>query len=887
MKNNNDKIQKELTIIESYIKGEPRLKELFLTLPTATIEVYNLTTENYASKQYDDINSQNKIIPHGFYGLLELSIRKNGILQTLKTYNHEIKLIAETMNMETKDLITLIKDIKDPLKESLPEHNRRLKSQAELKEIIRKFTSKYKESYIKSIIAERKKALQPHITFFKKSKVKYSIEDFINYILKSKSYNIEIITSYIARKFNIELNETQLEELIKASFTPNYMESIEQVLNTNISKPHFFDYFKANKTCNRLKHNYESKLNNQLANCSNIEKEAIYKIILYRTKIKRAKINEESLEFIALKALVHSANLNLAEEISTIMSKCEDCKVILENGTFIFDVPKILTKEERADCIAYTRYLKSIKGIHNIIQKEYAYQKNQLQLLVDNSESFASQNQENYTIDITPWFKHEKIKELLLQINTLNINILSEKEFAILKDLLLNKGLLWAYISGNIETSTISVIINNFQYIVKYCQIDKLTNENLNEIIRKAYLYVYADDILIGLIGPENVSKIINYNQFLGVPITNEIIRKRLNSILDLAVRSERYQTSSLPFDCNVTLGNYTLSRYYNNDPKVFISGIETKTCFFVSVNENDFFIYSLLSKDGYVIKITNDKGELVARASCFRRNNILMINGIRWKNNKVIPENQEEFTEILQITNLVKLMAKKLINMTKDDDCPIDYVVCNRAGILENPYFEGAFEVLNPILFHEPINVYDDEWQRFIHLYDDAEEQFLQEAPYNPNHSFTTDFGDHYPALLIASRDNRALVRPFDISRNDQPDTYIRPRHSIKIYMKDEITEEILNRINRLRALSCFIGPKEEIQEKRYNYRLITNIENIESVILGDDWVILNYVDNIQKVFYAKENILAINEVAKFITDGESPTEQGVKLYHILRKQN
>lgn len=875
-------INDEFAIILPFLKDNKRLIELFQTVPVASIDVFNMTAENYANHSYEQINAADQIIPHGFYGILEHEIRLNGLITTLKKYDREINLIAETMKMPVSELKIIIKDIREPKIDTLVERQKRNKAQADLKEIIRKFTSIYKETYIKKIIEERKKTLEPHIIPKKsKEKLKLSVADFISRIQNDEI--IRGIKSYITKHFNLTISNDTVSKLIYASFESDYITAIKNILGVNISEPEDFEYYKSNKNGNRLKNNYERKLNNQVQNRTDLEKETILKIITYRTKCKRTKTNEDTPEYNQLKALIKAEDLYLTEEISAVMSKCEDCTLSLDDGHFTFTIPKVLTKKQTTACQKYLGFLKRVKGIHNIIQEEYAH-RNKTYQLANSDPSNIDPNAEQQ-IDITPWYTSDKIIRLLSKINLRKLIDLSNENFVLLKDLLLNKGLLWAYLSDNFSLKDTAIIINNFEYISKYCEIEKLTSDNLNEITKKAYLYGYADEVLIGLIGIDNVAKIINYNQFAGVTVTDEVIKKRLNKVTDLAVRSERYNQSSLPFDCNIKLGNYTLSRYLNNDPAIFTSGIDTKTCFFVSVNENDFFFYSLIHKDGYVLKITNEKGEIIARASCFRKNNVLMINGIRCKNNKVVPENQEELKEMIRLVDLIKLMAQKMINMTKDDECPIDYVVCNRAGILENSYFEDHFEKLNPVLFNEPVNVYSDEWQKFVHLYDNEEEQLLQEVPNNPEHSFTTDFGDHYPALLIASRDYRGLLSPRDISINDQPDTYRRPRQTPQVYMKDEITDDILAKINRIRALTCFIGEKKIIEEKRRKYRLINDTSDIESIVLGEDWVIIYYLDKRIRIHYANQIKSSIMESSRYIKD-KNYNENGVKLYYIPHKK-
>ena len=244
------------------------------------------------------------------------------------------------------------------------------------------------------------------------------------------------------------------------------------------------------------------------------------------------------------------------------------------------------------------------------------------------------------------------------------------------------------------------------------------------------------------------------------------------------------------------------------------------------------------------------------------------MINGIRWKNNKVNPESQEEMQQMTEVIRLVELMSKKMIELTTQDKCPIDYVVCNKAGILENSELENRFmfENINSELFTTPINIYDDDWKDFVTLYDNEPEQMLQEVSVTPNKCFTTDFGNHYPALLISSRNYMPLTSPKHISYDDQPSTYVRPRRFVKEYISAEINDDILKRINRIRALACYSGTREEIQEKRNNYRLIKDTKNIKSIIIGDDWVIIISYSNKYQVYFAKNDATSKEEARRYI---------------------
>lgn len=840
------------------------LSQLFNQIPEMTIETYKKSASIYATKKYDELVIANKTIPHSFYSIIEDSIKNNGLLKTIRTYDKELNLICEVMEMDLADLKKILLSLRPVTNPSLSQQNEIQAARAKLKEIIRRATSKFKERYIKGIITEKTEQLKKTTKKIDNTpKNIFSSDIFISHTMSTPIVR-QRIESIIFDKLGIVVDEKTLKQIITATSKKNYKNDMTEILG--IKKPDCYEDFLKAKDINRLNNNFAPKLNKIFKEASQEEKELILKILKYKAQCKKALTNQDSDEFLRIKTLIKKCDMELFEEISSVMVKANS-SIELVNGTFKFTVVSTLTNEERQECMNYNHQLKAIRSIHNAIYSLYKQQTFVLNVFMNMTSSSSATEENQYQVDKDKWLNVDMVKSLIERINTDSLSSLSNSAFTFLKKFLIKDGLLWAYLAGNIELDEIAKIINNFQSIYSCLEKDKITIENISEIIKNANLYDYVDDISIGLVGLDILSKVINYNQFSGVAVTPDDIRKRIRKVIDLSVRSERTRTSSLPFNCDVKNNEYSLKRYHNNDPQIFTSGIDTKTCFFVSVNENDFFFFSLLHKDGYVIKIVDKDENLIARATCFRKNNVLLINGIRFINNKVIPDNQEDLKQFASVINLVQLMAKKIINITAQDECPIDYVVCNKAGILENDYFSNSFESINSDLFREPINVYSDYWDRFVHLYDQEEEQLLQEVPYSPNTSFTTDFGNHYPAIMIASRNNMGLTSPRNISLNDQPETYTRTRSVPEEYIGDEIDEQTLARINRIRALACFTGTKEEQEQKKKAYKLLKDAKDIKNIVLGSDWFIITLPNDNYITIYANETAEALKESESYIS--------------------
>lgn len=862
------KIEQTIKEITEYIGENERLNLLFTSQPKITIDVYRKTSLFIAEKEYEEHERKQSTIPHGFYQILENEMAQYGALKTLKKYEREIQTIANIVNMPVNELKKIILNVRhDQNKPQLSQGV--LAARNTLKEIIRKATAKYKESFIKRIIDEKLELLKKYTFSKEKTKNTYQlpVHNFIESITTNPILS-ETLSSYIAQKIGIIPSSNQIEETILASFEENYVDLLKRIYK--IETPSCFNAFIKNKAYIRLKQYYEPKLNKFFKNSNDKEKERIIEVLKAKTKLKELS-QKDNLEYQRtkkrLKSIIpHDFQITL-EEISTLLIEA-NCELVLKNGQLFFDIQSKVSKEEIKECKEYIKKEKALKNIHDFIFRYYINQNQLINSLVKQSPTPLSAIEENYYINTDYWFSKEKIIKAIDAIDKEKIERMSKKDFNLLKKFLLEDGLLWAYIANNIDLTTFAKIINNFESIIACSSIEEITIENLKNIIKKANLYDYANDLIIGLLGADITAKIINYNQFSGVNVSDEIIYSRLRKAVDLSVRSEKINTSSLPFNCDVKKNNYKLSRYMNNDPAIFTSGIDTKTCFFISVNENDFFFYSLLNKNGYVIKITDKDNHLVARATCFRKNNVLMINGIRCKNNKVIASSQEETNEMIEIVELVKLMAQKMIELTSQDECPIDFVVCNKAGILENDDIDNAFrfENVNPDFFREPINIYEQDWEEFVHTYD-GKEQLLQEVPYTPNKSFTTDFGNHYPAILVASRNNMGFLSVRDISLKDQPPTYKRPRKPIEEYISAEINQEILAKINRIKALYCFIGEPNIQQEKQKNFKLIKSKSEIKNVVIGDDWCIILTSDDRYELYFTRFTIEGKKEILKYIT--------------------
>ena len=849
------------------------VRSLFCKVPNSSIASYKKTLAFNATKEY---SKAKKNLPNNFFSLLEESLNTNGALRTYKMYEEDFEKMEGFFGVEKKYFVDLLKSLLETKNSQA-----RYKIIETFKTYIRGYNSKAK-SHFQKVYTEKCLNNLKSICYKNESVAdqntnkEYTFMDFINDIKENNTQLYDNILEYMSLTSNIVIDDIY-EDVFKAI---NDNENIDVFLNLfAIYKPLDYDenYVKKCKIVNRLNDNFKPILNSEEYSIE--YKQALVEYI--NKKLEGSTINDELSSKISKKDKIHTEVLcGALKKLDGAVSLVDDQIII--NHCVIRNTALI----ERYRL--FDEKIASVSTFINDCKKRWIEEKNK-KLKPQTKRSVVMTNlfdDASYTINDESYIHFKDLKALIDNINISKLELLTKDEFESLKTLLNDNYLLFSYLIGNITLDDILLIINNYSSIVYYVKSHNMNANDIDSLLKIAKTFTYVSDLEIALIGYENLVKIINYNQFAGLDVTEETIRNRIDKAVYLTIKSELTSKSSLPYDISAEYNGLKLERYLNNDPNALVSGVETKTCFFMSVNENDFFFYSFLNKNGFIVKIVDEQGNFVARASCFRRNNILMINGIRLKNNEIVPRNKDQKELMKKIVSLIEIMSEKLIYATSGDMCPIDYVVCNKAGILEYNEFDNKYEMIDFKLIREPINIYDKDWQEFISI-NDENPNMLQEAPINPKTSFTTDFGDNYPAILIKSRDNRGLLKPSDISLKDEEAVYDRPKMPTKVYTPAEITPNLLAKINRIRALYTYIGSVNRKQNARDTFRLLKSFETISKFVISEDWVCIIYKDRTYDTYYTNYDKLDYQEFQKYLSLEKINSPSGAKTYlRSLRKK-
>ena len=74
-----------------------------------------------------------------------------------------------------------------------------------------------------------------------------------------------------------------------------------------------------------------------------------------------------------------------------------------------------------------------------------------------------------------------------------------------------------------------------------------------------------------------------------------------------------------------------------------------------------------------------------------------------------------------------IKILAQRLIDLTTNNNCPIDFVCTNMAGILESHQFWEDKEQIPEHIITNPIDTYNDDFAHFISLFNEHSEYLSQ----------------------------------------------------------------------------------------------------------------------------------------------------------------
>lgn len=331
---------------------------------------------------------------------------------------------------------------------------------------------------------------------------------------------------------------------------------------------------------------------------------------------------------------------------------------------------------------------------------------------------------------------------------------------------------------------------------------------------------------------------------------TNENPKEIIENAVELFAMRAKRSSSTVPY-LDGACGNYRYETYDPLDETLFLAGLDTDACFRVCGNDNDFFHYCALDKNGFVIKFTDSEGNFVARAGGFRNGNAVYFNQLRtiYDESGIGFEGKNE-SEKKEIIEAFKKACEEIVlvsqsNLREKDK--IDFVFVTKSYSLDKCNATVSNSVKD-VIGENPMDTESEDWNYFVDNVNNLDES-------DSDGYFYTDY-DGYPILCIAGIKKAKELVPGDIVKGDVPALYERKRE--KIVSTDSLTLELKDKLNRIRAICSYLD--DEFFEGVHPYSGAT-------YYVGDNWYIAwkegEMVESclIEEDEYAKEEFRAMYE--------------------------
>ena len=743
------------------VENKKILSDILSIPPILSISSYKHYLRYKAQNEWEIYRNKNEKYYNNLFQNITESLFHYGIDETIRKYNDVFDEIEKVTGKSKRKIINFVtnyyngKRSCDPIMFSNASSN--------LKTTIKSFNSASKSNfetkYINDNLAKLKNCFAMNVNLNYENR-KMDVNKFISIIVNNNEIR-NTIKILILEKFNYTVDNRELSNIIANIINKDNEKNFEFF---NIEESPRLSLIKSTSSFNRLNKNYLGKIK---------EKFDISQIDLINNYLSLDCFEEK------IKQKKHFTNeqLSILEFIKPILIKANAILVVKNNDFEFESSSEVIDLDEKHELNLCKKKISDYNSLCKIILKLYYSQCKTLNELVEISSKKIDKSKipfsdDNYILsDVSYLLNSSTMANILSAIDEEKFEKYTLENIELLRRLLINDGLLACVLfDDDADISFLADIINNLPSI----SINKndINIGNLLEIVKKSKLADLIDNEVVSILGDEVAKKIAFDSQFLQGKNDKKEIKERLKIAMHLMSKAENVKESAVPYFEPISYKKVFMERYMNNDPKILISGIESHSCFKISGNDNDYLFYSILNKNGMVACIKDETGELIGRITAHRFSNCLLINSVRTKENDYQETSLTKRERNTDMVELIKVFGDKMIELTSDSDCPIDFVVSNKAGILESPTYDQRFEMIPDHLFRNPIDCYNEDFEEF------RKEEYLHETKLYTSGSdapFVTDFGN-YPVVLISSRDNKTLERRWDITMNSPEAIYKRP---------------------------------------------------------------------------------------------------------------
>lgn len=411
-------------------------------------------------------------------------------------------------------------------------------------------------------------------------------------------------------------------------------------------------------------------------------------------------------------------------------------------------------------------------------------------------------------------------------------SLIDDDAYNILTNHVLNNGLVWMLLLidrySNYSLDEIGIdketILESFDYMKEVSRLAKIFKYDINkyeDVLALCELSECADDKTIAILGKDVIFKLCRYQEY-----TNEAAEEIVRMAKELVCKMIKRNKSTVPYVSGRT-NNYMYSMYNPQDETILLAGINTNACFRIDGNDNDFLHYCALDKNGFVIKITDNFGNFIARASGFRNGNGVYINQLR----TIYDEGgdgyegsyEKEQNEIIETFYKACNDIVETSQQNKNEQDKIDFVFVTQSYALSRTESNVDRDVANKI-GDDPMDTTSEDWKNFVNNTENLQE--IDDA----DDTFSTDYGNYDLICVASSKKNRIFgkLNEKDIKPKDVEAVYTSPRSKIIATENPDIN--IINKINKINGINSYLND--------------TNFESIEipkgtTIFIGDNWYI------------------------------------------------
>ena len=609
---------------------------------------------------------------------------------------------------------------------------------------------------------------------------------------------------YVKYLSNEDIEFENILEHVLIPYSNNRFDAVNCLNQLGISKPNSFDHYYRYIEDVRI----VAKLNNEIEKYEKSytpqELISIMNFICYGTKLGFKTKNKK--KFMKLSNLVAELHGELYVDKSTLRYLYKDnmdiynMDEIIEYKNYINILEDIVKKTNNY----INRHMHNEK-IKNYYSHDYFRAMNNEKCVFPITNKYYEPQKRVYGLcDMELLFNGYDIKNNRKITKSLSTFLKKQKNLVMLLD---------GYY-GNL-INNMGVIISKWDLLLKEADDLDIDVEDINLLTLESLLNIESfEDNVLGRILDRDVIRVICDNSHYEVFDLN----KRIEMLVELYEASLKRNASTIPY-IEYKQDDYTVKVMdsYNQDILKCFGNSNYK----VGAIGNDFLHYALLNKNGIVVNVYNNK-ELVAKVLGIRNGNTIYLNTLEG----IYDENYIE---------LLREFANELIDVTKEDTEPIEFVTIVNNAIYDN---QNGYKIDNTIcpIINNPINVmykdYDD-FKEYGNLIDD---------------DIYTNYNDNITTLLA----NSNVVDKDNFKYYDADAKYLRNRNSV-IKLSNNIGEDYLNKINAIVYLWYIENPGKDIVD--------INLSNYDTIYLGDDFVLFVNGDEILEYVLSYDE-RAINEV-------------------------